>query len=168
MYNKVPLSGEVAVKKNRDRRPMAMDVEHMRRLHQEAFEQLDLMRTVLEAVEAASGTARDVLSEIVVDHWNAYLDVLHMITLHDELMTAVLGKHGMNVRDSDSSAEAQPEYFGSRLLLLPALLALSRRHRRFGDVYSWRGNPMSDYLKESMTTEREHMAELIALIQEIV
>lgn len=153
--------------KKRDRRPMTMDVEHMRRLHQEACEQLDLMRTVLEAAEAASGTARDALSEIVVDHWNAYLDVLHMITLHDEPMLAVLGKHGMNARDSDSLAEIQPE-FGGRLLLLPALTALSRRHRRFCDVFSWRGNPMSDYLKESMTTEREHMAELIALIQEMV
>lgn len=154
--------------RKRDRRPMAMDVEHMRRLHQEAWEQLDLMRTALEAAEAASGTAGDKLGGIVVNHWNAYLDVLHMITLHDELMTAVLGKHGMNVRDSDSSAEAQPEYFGSRLLLLPALQALCRRHRRFCDVYSWRGNPMSDYLKESMTMEREHMAELIALIQDMV
>jgi hypothetical protein len=146
---------------------MAMDVEHMRRLHQEACEQLDLMRTALEAAEAASGTARDTLSGIVVDHWNAYLDVLHMITLHDEPMSAVLGKHGMSVRDSDS-AEAQQEYFGNRLLLLPALAALSRRHRRFCDVYSWRGNPMSDYLKESTTMEREHMAELIALVQEMV
>ena len=153
------------MKKKRDRRPMTVDAEHMRRMHQEAFEQLELLRTALEAADHASGTARDVLDDMAVDHWNDYLDVLHMISLHDDLMHAVLGKHGMSARDSDS-LEGQPEYCGSRLLLLPLLSALSRRHRRFHDVYGWRGHPMSDYLKESMTTEREHMAELIALIQE--
>jgi hypothetical protein len=144
---------------------MMVDAEHMRRLHQEAFEQLDLLRTVLEAADQASGTARDTLDDMAVDHWNGYLDVLHMITLHDDLMAAVLGKHGMSMRENDSAA-AEPEYCGSRLPVLPLLLALIRRHRRFSDVYGARGQPTSDYLKESMTAEREHMAELIALIQE--
>lgn len=153
--------------KKRDRRPMTVDAEHMRRLHQEAFEQLELLRTALEAAEQASGTARDTLDDIAVDHWNGYLDVLHMITLHDELMAAVLSKHGMSMRDSDS-ADAPPEYSESNLLMLPLLSALSRRHRRFSEVYGGRGHPMSDYLKESMTAEREHMAELIALIQGIM
>lgn len=153
--------------KKRDRRPMTVDAEHMRRLHLEAFEQLELLRTALEAADQASGTARDTLDDIAVDHWNGYLDVLHMITLHDELMAAVLGKRGMSMRDSDS-AEASSEYCGNRLLLLPLLSALSRRHRRFSEVYGGRGHPMSDYLKESMTAEREHMSELIALIQGIM
>ncbi len=152
------------MQKKRDRRPMTVDAEHMRRLHQEASEQIELLRTVLVAADQASGTARDTLDDIAVDHWNGYLDVLHMITLHDELMAAVLSKHGMSMRDCDG-ADAQPQYCGSRLLLLPLLSALSRRHRRFSDVYGGRGHPMSDYLRESMTAEREHMAELIALIQ---
>ncbi len=155
------------MKKTRDRRPMAVDAEHMRRLHLEACEQLELLRTVLEAVDQASGTARDTLDDMAVDHWNDYLDVLHMISLHDDLMAAVLSKHGMSLRDSDGT-DAGQEYGGSRLPLLPLLPALSRRHRRFADVYGWRGHPMGDYLKESMTAEREHMAELIALIQEIL
>lgn len=155
------------MKKNRDRRPMTVDVEHMRRLHQEAFEQLELLRSALEAADLASGTARDTLDDIAVDHWNGYLDVLHMITLHDELMAAVLSKHGMSMRDSDST-DIQPEYGGNHLLLLPLLSALSRRHRRFSEVYGGRGHPVSDYLRESMTAEREHMAELIALIQEVM
>ncbi|MDR7868181.1 MAG: hypothetical protein RIN56_15395 [Sporomusaceae bacterium] len=155
------------MKKNRDRRPMTVDAEHLRRLHLEACEQLDLLRTALEAADHASGTARDTLDDMAVDHWNGYLDVLHMITLHDDLMAAVLSKHGMSLRDSDSTETGQ-EYCGSRLPLLPLLSALGRRHRRFADVYGWRGHPMGDYLKESMTAEREHMAELIALIQDIL
>lgn len=146
---------------------MTVDVEHMRRLHQEAFEQLELLRSALEAADLASGTARDKLDDIAVDHWNGYLDVLHMITLHDELMAAVLSKHGMSMRDSDST-DIQPEYCGNRPLLMPLLSALSRRHRRFSEIYGGRGHPVSDYLRESMTAEREHMAELIALIQEVI
>lgn len=153
------------MKKKRDRRPMTVDAEHMRRLHLEAFEQLELLRTALEAADHASGPARDTIDDIAVDHWNGYLDVLHMIALHDDQMQAVLGKHGMSARDSDS-LDGQPAHTGGRLLLLPLLSALSRRHRRFYDAYGWRGHPASDYLKETMTIEREHMAELIALIQE--
>lgn len=144
---------------------MTVDTEHMRRLHQEAFEQLELLRTAVEAADQASGTARDTLDDIAVDHWNSYLDVLHMITLHDDLMAAALRKYDMSLRESDG-LDSEQEYCGSRLLLLPLLSAMSRRHRRFSDVYGWRGQPQSDYLKESMTAEREHMAELIMLIQQ--
>jgi hypothetical protein len=49
----------------------------MRRLHQEALEQLDLMRTATEAAEQAIGTMRDTLEIIAMDHWNAYMDVIH-------------------------------------------------------------------------------------------
>lgn len=68
------------MKKFRDRRHVTLDVEHMRRLHQEAMEQLDLMRTALEATEQASGTMRDTLEDMMLEHWNSYLDVLHMGT----------------------------------------------------------------------------------------
>lgn len=155
------------MKLKRDRRPMTVDTEHMRRLHLEAFEQLELLRTVIEAADQASGTARDTLDDIAVDHWNGYLDILHMITLHDDLMAAALRKHGMSLREGDG-ADSEQEYCGNRLLLLPLISAMSRRHRRFSDVYGWRGYPQSDYRKESMTAEREHMAELIALIQQIM
>jgi hypothetical protein len=136
----------------------------MRRLHQEATEQLELMRTTLEASELALGTIKDALDEMAVDHWNAYLDVMHMITIHDESMANIVGKRGMKMRDSEGS-EAGQQLFGNRPLLLLTVIALTRRHRRFCDIYSWRGNPLSEYLKESMTTEREHIAELMVMIQ---
>jgi len=66
------------VRKTRDRRYVTLDTEHMRRLHQEAIEQLELMRTAFEAAEQAIGTMRDTLDEIALDHWNNYLDVVHI------------------------------------------------------------------------------------------
>lgn len=147
---------------------MAVDTEHMRRLHQEAAEQLELMRTALEATDHAVGTMRDTLDDMAQDHWNTYQDALHMVALHDDILTSILGKHGMNLRDSDTSADTGHDSLGNRLLLLLLVSALIRRHRRFCDVYGWRGNPLSDYLRESMTMEREHIAELIAMIQDII
>jgi hypothetical protein len=156
------------VRKTRDRRHFTLDTEHMRRLHQEAIEQLELMRTALEAAEQAIGTMRDTLDGIALDHWTAYLDVMHMVTLHDETMANVVSKHGLNMRDSEPFDQNQQELSVNQLLLLHLLHALTRRHRRFWDIYGWRGNPMSEYLKESMTVEREHIAELIAMIQDVM
>lgn len=156
------------MRKTRDRRHFTLDIEHMRRLHQEAIEQIELMRTALETAEQAIGTMRDTLDEIALDHWNAYLDVMHMVTLHDETMASVISKHGLNMRDSETYEQAQQELSTNHLLLLLLLQALTRRHRRFWDIYGWRGNPMSEYLKESMTVEREHIAELIAMIQDVM
>jgi len=149
----------------RDRKYVTLDTEHMRRLHQEAIEQLELMRTALEAAEQAIGTMRDTLDEIALNHWNNYLDVLHMIEMHDDSMANVINKQEINLRDSDLTENSGQELFSNHPLLLLLLRALIRRHRRFWDIYGWRGNPMSEYLKESMTVEREHMAELIAMVQ---
>ena len=78
---KVPVKGGVAVRKMRDRRYVTLDTEHMRRLHQEAIEQLELMRTALETAEQASGTMRDYPRENRLrDHWNGYMDVIHMVS----------------------------------------------------------------------------------------
>ena len=57
---------------------MSMDLEHMRMLHTEAIEQLNLMYTTLEAAEQASDTNRDSLDDISVNHWDAYMDIIHM------------------------------------------------------------------------------------------
>ena len=152
------------MRKTRDRRYVTLDIEHMRRLHQEAMEQLELMRTALVAAEQAAGTMRDGLDEIALNHWNAYQDVLHMITMHDETMATVMSKHDNRAQDSEAVDQAGQQ-FGQHQLQLLLLQALTRRHRRFWDIYGGLGNPMSEYLRESMTVEREHMAELIEMIQ---
>jgi hypothetical protein len=154
------------VRKTRDRRYVTLDVEHMRRLHQEAIEQLELLRTALETAEQANGTMRDSLNDIALDHWNAYMDVMHMITMHDETMANVMHKHDTQNRDNDNQEQSDKQLLGNSQFLLLLIRALTRRHRRFWDIYGGRGNPMSDYLKESMTVEREHMAELIDMIQD--
>lgn len=153
------------MKKTRDRRHVSLDIEHMRRLHQEAIEQLELMRTALEAAEQAIGTMRDTLDEMAMNHWAEYLDTVHMISMHDEAMATVINKYEINARETDTADQADQQIFGNHPLLMLLLRALTRRHRRFWDIYGLRGNPMSEYLIQSMIVEREHMAELISMIQ---
>jgi len=88
-----------------------------------------------------------------------------MIEMHDETMASVMSKHEITLRDSDSIERAGQELYNNHPLLMLLLRALTRRHRRFWDIYGLRGNPMNEYLKESMTVEREHMAELISMVQ---
>ncbi|MEG6584552.1 hypothetical protein [Dendrosporobacter sp. 1207_IL3150] len=151
------------MRKIRSRKPISIDLDHMKTLHEEAIEQLELMKTTLEAAEHAKDTMRDNLDNMSVDHWNAYMDVLHMICMHDDAMNAILKKFGMKMRD-DSFENKERQFGIRRSLLLFLLMALIRRHRRVVYVYSLRGEPMNDYLKDSLTMEREHMADLISMI----
>lgn len=151
------------MRKLRSPKPMSIDLDHMQTLHEEAIEQLELMKTAIEAGEEAKDNMRDSLDNIAVNHWHAYMDVVHMICMHDESMNMVLKKFGMKMRDD--SYPSQERQFGiKRVLLLFLIIALTRRHRRMVYVYSLRGEPMNDYLKESLTMEREHMADLITMI----
>lgn len=150
----------------RDRKPAAVDINHMRTLHEEAIEQLELMKTALDAREEAAGTLRDTLEDMAENHWRAYLDTIHLIALHDEAMASVLKKYGLAVREESN---ANDERLGASPTLLTLLLiALIRRHRRIWHIYGWRANPMGDYLKESLVMEREHVAELIAMVQSLL
>lgn len=152
------------MRKKFERRQMPIDFDHMRMLHEEAIEQLELMQTSLEAAENASGTMRDTLEGIVEDHWHAYMDVLHMICLHDETMSEALKKEGLSTRDLENS-DMEHNFSARRPLLLLLITALTRRHRRFWHIYGLRGNPMNDYVKESLSMERDHLAELAAMIE---
>ncbi|MBP2635685.1 MAG: hypothetical protein H6Q72_1592 [Firmicutes bacterium] len=157
------------MKKIFSRRTQTIDPTHMLTLHQEAAEQLELMRTAVDASEHASDSICDTLTSIAEDHWEAYLDVLHMICLHDEtfatvMKTQVLTKQAAN----DPLATEQRQSYSNRLLVLSLLPALTQRHRRFCYFYGLRINPMGDYIKESIATEREHIAEMIAMVQNMI
>lgn len=156
------------MKKLFSRRPLTVDPAHMITLHQEAIEQLELMNTVVEASEHASDGMRDTLTRMAENHWEAYLDVLHMICMHEESFAAVMKKHGFTTPDSESVETEQRQFFGSRLLIMALLLGLIRRHRRFTYFYSLRANPMGDYIKESVAMEREHIIEMIAMVQNMI
>lgn len=152
------------MKKLFSRRSVTVDPAHMILLHQEAIEQLELMHTAVEASEHASDGMRDTLITIAESHWEGYLDTLHMICMHDDNLAAVTKKYGFKLRDNEP-AETDRQLFGNRLLVMALLLGLIRRHRRFTYYYGLRANPMGDYIKESIATEREHIAMMIGMIQ---
>jgi hypothetical protein len=84
-------------------------------------------------------------------------------------MASAMKKYQIGTRSEELEAQqVNQSIFANQLLLIHLVNALSRRHRRFCDIYGWRGNPMSEYLKESMTVEREHIAELIGMIQDTI
>jgi len=143
-----------------------MDLEHMRMLHTEAIEQLDLMYTTLEAAEQATDTTRDSLDDISVNHWDAYMDIIHLISMHDEAMSASIKKYSMREGEFHNAKERQLSL--QRGFVIYLLLALLRRHHRMEHIFSLRGNPMNDYFQESSNMEREHIAHLITMTQNLM
>ena len=139
----------------------------MRMLHTEAIEQLDLMYTTLEAAEQASDTIRDSLDDISVNHWDAYLDIIHIISMHDDAINASLKKYSMRIDEIQEHTDER-QFSLHRVSIIFLLLALLRRHRRMEHIFSLRGNPMNDYFQESLTMEREHMANLITMTQKLM
>jgi hypothetical protein len=155
------------LRKFSSRRPMSLDIDHMRMLHEEAIEQLDLMKTALEAAMQARDTIRDNLDQIMLDHWRYYLDVIHMISKHDETITLVFQERGMELSEQEEDLSAR-EFNPNYTLLLLLLLALSRRHRRIWHVLGLHGEPMTEHLKDSLIMEREHMANLVSMVQSLI
>ena len=93
---------------------------------------------------------------------------MHMIALHDDALAAVMTKFGMKMRHDDVDEDSERQIGARRALLLLLLFALIRRHRRFDRVFTYRVSPMGDYLKESLTMEREHVTELVAMVQSTI
>ncbi|MBU2703467.1 hypothetical protein Ga0466249_004612 [Sporomusaceae bacterium BoRhaA] len=91
-----------------------------------------------------------------------------MIALHDDALATVLTKYGMKMRHDTPDEEDEQQIGARRTLLLLLLFALIRRHLRFDRVFSYRASPMGDYLKESLTMERQHVAQLIAMVQSTI
>ena len=155
------------MKKTHTRKPMSMDLEHIGQLHAEAIEQLDLMYTTLEAAEQASDTMRDSLDDMSANHWDAYMDVIHLIGMHDEAMSSAMRKYSTKVQEGQNT-RGERKFSLHRVCLLFLLLTLIRHHRRLEHIFSLRGNPMSDYFQESLTMEREHISHLISLTQNLM
>jgi hypothetical protein len=144
-----------------------MDLEHISMLHNEAIEQLDLMYTTLEAAEQASDTLRDSLDDMSVNHWDAYMDVIHLIGMHDEAMSFAMRKYNTQLQEVANS-RVEGQFSLHRVCLLFLLLTLIRHHRRLEHIFSLRGNPMNDYFQESLTMEREHISHLITMTQNLM
>lgn len=153
----------------RARKPTSLDLDHMRLLHREAIEQLELMKTAVEAAEQASDRLRDTLDDMAFNHWHAYMDIMHMLCAHDQAMNSTLNRFGLKMRDDANDDETYSRQSGlQRLLLLLLIAALLRRHRRMEYIFGLRGGPMNDYLQETSTMEREHIAELVSMIHNMI
>lgn len=146
----------------RNRKPMPIDFDHMKTLHEECIEQLQLMQTSLESAQLASDAMRDKLDDIANHHWHTYIDVIHLICMHDEAMNTSLKQVGLDLRTEDDTSEQQ--YQIKRSLILSLVVALVRRHQRMIYVYNLHGEPMKDYLSESTVIERDCMASIISMI----
>ncbi|CUH97848.1 hypothetical protein P22_3995 [Propionispora sp. 2/2-37] len=155
------------LRKFSERRPISMDVDHIKMLHTEAMEQLDLMKTAVETAQEATDIIRDNLNDMALNHWHYYLDVMHMITKHDEAMSAVLQKHGLQTPDPEQEL-AERQCALNYCLLRLLLVSLQRRHQRMSHVLGLYGEPMHEYVKESLTMEREHIASLVSMVQSLI
>lgn len=136
-------------------------------LHAEAIEQLDLMYTTLEAAEQASDTMRDSLDDMSANHWDAYMDVIHLICMHDEALSSAMKRYSTKLGEAEETP-GERQFSLQRVCLLFLLLALLRHHRRLEHIFKLRSNPMSDYFQESLTMEREHISNLITLTQNLM
>ena len=146
----------------RNRKPMSIDFDHMKTLHEEGIEQLQLMQTALESAQLASDTMRDKLDDMANHHWHTYIDVIHLICMHDETMNTSLKQVGLDLRTEDDLNEKQCQI--KRSLVLSLVIALVRRHQRMIYVYNLHGEPMKDFLSESTVIERDCMASIISMI----
>jgi hypothetical protein len=90
-----------------------------------------------------------------------------MVCMHDQGMSSSMKRYGLKIRDNESESGERQSGF-QRTLLLLLLLALLQRHRRLEHVFGLRGGPMNDYLQESCNMEREHIAELVSIVHNML
>lgn len=93
---------------------------------------------------------------------------MHMITLHDPLLATVVQNFDLEQRQEEPEELAEQQVSDQRALVSHLVTALIHCHRRFDRVYGYRTNPMADYLKESLTMERDHLSKMISLVQNII
>ncbi|MDF2876625.1 MAG: hypothetical protein K0R22_3308 [Sporomusa sp.] len=72
-----------------------------------------------------------------------------MICMHDENLAAVMKKHDFQMSEEPADTERQ-------------------FYRRFAYFYGLRSNPMGDYIKESIAMERENVAGIIGIVQNMI
>lgn len=145
----------------RSRKQVSVDYAHMKALHEECVEQLELLCNSLRAAQCANGSMRDRLREMADAHWSAYIEIVHLIAMHDPQMQQALGKSSLDLRGEEDASEKETR---PRCALLEQLIALLlRRHRRVLYIYRTGGEPMQDYLEESAIIERTYIAALVEM-----
>lgn len=151
---------------SRSQKTPSIDMDHMKALHEECIEQLELMKVSLEAAQFASYLMRDKLDAAAAGQWHSYMDMIHLICMHDEMMNDSIKKVGLDITRSITSAEQQ--YQSKRLLILGLLRALLKRHQRIAYMYDVTGEPTKDYLRDSAPLERERLVDLVEMIHHAI
>lgn len=146
----------------RSRRQNSVDYTHMKALHEECVEQLELLRDSLRAMRCANGAPRDRLREMADAHWNAYIEIIHLIAMHDVQLQQALAKSSLDLRGDEEAPERETR--PPRCLLERLIALLLRRHRRILYIYRTNGEPMQDYLEESAVVERAYIAALVEMV----
>ncbi|WIW71630.1 hypothetical protein [Anaerosinus gibii] len=150
----------------RPRKAAAIDYAHVKYLHDECIEQLELMKISLESAQLSNDEIRDQLDYMAQNHWQFYLDTLHLLSMHDNDLKDSLLKVGLNARNTESNQEK--EYQVKRVLLLALTTSLIKRHRRMEYVFSNQNNPAKDFLSLAAPIERDYLVTTITIIHNLI
>ena len=150
----------------RPRKASAIDFDHIKHLHDECIEQLELMKISLESAQLSNDEVRDQLDSMAQNHWQLYLDTLHILSMHDNDLKESLLKVGLNTRSEQSDQEK--EYQVKRVLLLSLITGLIKRHRRMGYVFSNQNSPAKDFLSIAAPIERDYLVTTITIIHDLI
>lgn len=161
------------MKKNRAPKNVAPQAETLRRLHEEAAEQLEMMHPLTEALAKTPDPLRRQLETLLLDHWHAYLEIMHLIVLQDDALYQAMKNFNMDMRQSplwEQSAtpagEERQLFFA--LAVLPFLLyALAARHRYLWRRWDWRDGAAA-YFSVSLQMTKDHIAALTALVHSMI
>ncbi len=143
-----------------------VDYDHIKHLHEECIEQLELMKISLESAQLSNDEIRDQLDAMAQSHWQLYLDTLHLLSMHDNELKLALLQVGLNLRSEDPGQEK--EYQIKRVLLLTLLISLIKRHRRMIYVSTNQNNPAKDFLLAASTIEREYLVTTIGIVNHLI
>lgn len=157
--------------KKRAAKNAASQAEIMCRLHEDAAQHLEMMRTLAQAQEKAPEPLQRQLCAMMGEEWQAYLDATHLMAVHDDALHQALKNCGMDMRQASAMATSptteERQLFA--LAVLPfLLLALAQRHRFLFHRWGWRGDEMASYMSASTQMTKDHIAVLTATIHNII
>lgn len=156
--------------KRRPKTPMMTNVDHLIMLHQEAADHLQMMHDLMATNECLTGEHRMCIGQMIMHHWNEYMDIMKMITCEDHIMANAMAHCDMDMRKAvPEDADRQFGFF--RFPIFPLLLfSLAFRHRRrsrfFGNFF--RPGTFEDYLASTSHMEADHIANITTMLNDMV
>jgi hypothetical protein len=162
--------------KNKRRPPqetMMTNIDCLIMLHHEAADHLQMMHDLLASNECLEGSDRKEIGCMLMNHWNEYMDIMHMISTHDQIMANAMDHYEMDMRKESKpipeDAERQFGFFRFPLfpLLLFGLIFRHRRRRNFFESH-FRRDQFVNYLSSTSHLECDHIARLTCMLNDMV